>query len=126
MTWTEWKGGECPVEPETVVEVKTRKPGMTITGPASFSLLKWAHEGDSFDVVAYREAEQPKAKETLHEALRQCGWVVVAVAMIGVCGDMIRDTYNGEVKWLASGWIILAVAWTMKKFATRTARKEAK
>jgi hypothetical protein len=43
----------------------------------------------------------------------------------GAAGDVIRDTYNGEVKWLVVGFILFAVSWTIKSVA-RLARKDAK
>ena len=48
--WHVWNGGECPVHPESVVEVSIT--GDLGTGIAN--LWSWPHDGTSTDIVAFR------------------------------------------------------------------------
>jgi hypothetical protein len=55
--WIEWKGGECPVDPETKVRVELRD-GTRDTGLAREFL--WNHvdgrtAASRLDIIAYRE-----------------------------------------------------------------------
>jgi hypothetical protein len=50
--WITWTGGECPVAPETVVEVRLRdRTGGRAGSPET---LRWSHKGWAGDIVAYR------------------------------------------------------------------------
>jgi hypothetical protein len=59
--WVEWNGGECPVEPGTMVEVRFR-PFHYNPSPAEFATLildkpeekRWGHNGFAGDFIAYR------------------------------------------------------------------------
>jgi hypothetical protein len=60
--WIEWKGGECPVSPDTRVHVRMRhllypQDGrgveMTMTFRAG-DIEGWQHEGNAGDIIAYR------------------------------------------------------------------------
>lgn len=60
--WIEWRGGECPVEPDAIVEVRFRRPDILslddIT-PRDAGLFDWRHiySGGlvgSSDIIAYR------------------------------------------------------------------------
>ena len=54
----EWHGGECPVPPDTVVEVMRRSGA--VLGPGRAAGFLWYHDGDSADIVEYRiVSEQP-------------------------------------------------------------------
>lgn len=50
--WIEWKGGECPVPPETRVDVKNGRGWVHTRYPAES--WNWGHRGNSWDIVAYR------------------------------------------------------------------------
>lgn len=49
--WIEWHGGECPVDGCVKVEYRLRD-GDTSNEPAS--CLAWEHEGECYDIIAYR------------------------------------------------------------------------
>lgn len=51
--WIHWEGGECPVPPDTIVDMKFRN-GMLSNCPASRS--RWDHgaAGGEYDIIAYR------------------------------------------------------------------------
>lgn len=46
--WIEWSGGECPVEPNTLIRVKTKD------GRELCERLAWANAWDHPDLGAYR------------------------------------------------------------------------
>jgi hypothetical protein len=50
--WIEWKGGECPVEARTPVEIRFRSGTGTVLSRAG--QYSWEDDGKSFDIVAYR------------------------------------------------------------------------
>jgi len=50
--WIEWKGGECPVEIGTPIDLKFRDGALWLNDIASY--LDWRHMGDSRDIIAYR------------------------------------------------------------------------
>lgn len=52
--WIEWGGGEMPVSPESVVDVRWRAGGkMTVEAGGR----SWAHDGRFSDIIAYRVIE---------------------------------------------------------------------
>lgn len=57
--WIKWDGGECPVDRETLVEVKMRD-GCTAIGKAKYGV--WANTSLDYDIVAYRIVEPTKEK----------------------------------------------------------------
>lgn len=75
--WIEWDGGECPVNGDTVVEVKYRNPFPGHINNRQGCYFSWSHEGDDGDIIAYRlhqpqEAEQAEADEAdLNECIGQ-------------------------------------------------------
>lgn len=52
--WIPWSGGECPVAPETIVDVRLRE----IPEPYVYRVAKifdWSVDGEHpFDIIAYR------------------------------------------------------------------------
>lgn len=50
--WIHWVGGECPVPPESQVEVSFRN-GQSFTYLHAMS-LRWKHRDDFSDIIAYR------------------------------------------------------------------------
>ncbi|WP_293649063.1 hypothetical protein [uncultured Pantoea sp.] len=52
--WIEWKGGECPLAPEKVVDVKWRAGGVMTVEAGGRS---WTHDGKFHDIIAYRVIE---------------------------------------------------------------------
>ena len=50
--WIEWHGGECPVAPETRVEVKFRSGECNSKFKAG--TWNWKHSGWASDIIAYR------------------------------------------------------------------------
>ena len=48
--WYGWNGGECPVHPETVVEIGTGSEQLEDRADE----FSWSHDGDSGDIIAFR------------------------------------------------------------------------
>ena len=65
--WIEWKGGECPVSPDTEVYWRRRseegKPTADMERefkPAAY--LRWSHRSASSDIIAYRVIPTPSSE----------------------------------------------------------------
>lgn len=54
----EWAGGECPVDPDVMIEIHLRMGD--VVGPGAAHDWDWAHEAGSpdFDIIAYRVVSQ--------------------------------------------------------------------
>lgn len=52
--WIEWKGGECPVEPDAVVEVRMRDGRTATFDDGAVDEFWWGNDGCSVDILAYR------------------------------------------------------------------------
>jgi hypothetical protein len=59
--WIEWKGGECPVDRNSIVSIKMRGCGRSA---GSAFTLDWFHRGRDGDIIAYRLAkiDSPEGK----------------------------------------------------------------
>lgn len=51
--WQPWGGGECPEPAPVLVEYRMRC-GLTSTRGTPAGDVRWSHEGNGGDVVAYR------------------------------------------------------------------------
>ena len=51
--WKDWAGGECPEPAPVLVEYRMRC-GLTVTRGTPAGDVRWSHEGNGGDVVAYR------------------------------------------------------------------------
>lgn len=60
--WIEWRGGECPVAAGVRVDIKFRD-GRDIRNLHA-DLLRWTHNGNSADIVAYWASERVKKPES--------------------------------------------------------------
>jgi hypothetical protein len=63
MTWIDWKGGECPVPPGTLVEVQlrceSRKEAEANNGEGCPACSwDWSDRGFCYDIIAYRVIDQ--------------------------------------------------------------------
>lgn len=56
--WIEWSGGECPVAPETVVEIRVRDGNPYPTDTAD--KFYWLHGQLGSDIIAYRVVSTPE------------------------------------------------------------------
>jgi len=61
--WKLWGGGECPVPPDTLVEVRFRmmRNGLHVqSGPRRADTWQWQHRFGTGDVIYYRIREATK------------------------------------------------------------------
>ena len=73
--WIEWKGGECPVPADTVVNVRFRNGRESMSDACNWC---WSHGGSSEDIVAYRvvkeaDAATPKTTTDVAQILTERG-----------------------------------------------------
>lgn len=52
--WMLWHGGECPVDSDTIVEVKYRKPSPLHFNNDRAGDFTWSHDGSIGDIIGYR------------------------------------------------------------------------
>lgn len=52
--WIEWSGGERPVPAKTPVYYQLRNEERMEVGAQLASRLRWQHDGDPYDIIAYR------------------------------------------------------------------------
>ncbi|ABF71337.1 p089 [Rhizobium phage 16-3] len=55
--WIEWGGGDCPVEPEALVNIKCWHeklwPDSVKCAPSKAGALRWQHAGLGGDIISY-------------------------------------------------------------------------
>jgi hypothetical protein len=69
--WIEWKGGECPVSPDTEVYWRRRSEEGKPTADMEREFkpaadLRWSHRSASSDIIAYRIIPTTKAPGEEH------------------------------------------------------------
>ena len=52
--WIDWHGGECPVDSDTIVEVKYRNPSPLHFNNDRAGDFTWSQDGNAGDIIAYR------------------------------------------------------------------------
>lgn len=87
--WITWNGGKCPVEPETVVEVKLRDAAGPIGEAAS---RYWGWRGSPFDIVAYRVLDFGKSAPPPEKPFSSCITEAEEKAL-----EAVADLMNGLV-----------------------------
>ena len=74
--WIKWAGGECPVPPKTLVEIKLRSKH--VTGPVFAAHCEWKRHNHHADIVEYCvTASEIDAAEQM---LRANGYTVIPPA----------------------------------------------
>lgn len=111
--WTEWHGGECPVDSDAIVEVKYRKPNQYQFNNYRAGDFTWSHDGIDGDIIAYRlqhpgfksRANDDRLEQDLNECIGQDvdapEWSGEGLPPVGV-----------ECEWLASSdhdWVAVTV-----------------
>lgn len=76
--WIKWYGGECPVPPETMVEVKLRNRVLGQEGRAGRYF--WKHDGEDDDIVEYRIVTGQADLQAAEKLLRANGYTVTPPA----------------------------------------------
>ena len=73
-TWTKWEGGECPLPPDTLAEVKLRNG--TVREPSHAPCYRWYYLDNPSDIVEYRTVTEPPDLEAAEKLLRDNGYTV--------------------------------------------------
>ena len=72
--WIKWHGGECPVPPETMVQVKLRGG---IVGELRAGDYYWHHGGGDDDIVKYCIVTEQADLDAAEKLLRENGYTVI-------------------------------------------------
>lgn len=111
--WTEWHGGECPVDSDAIVEVKYRKPNPYQYNNDRAGDFSWAHDGIDGDIIAYRlqhpgfksRANDGRLEQDLNECIGQ------DIDVPEWKGDGIPPVGTVCMANLANGWTDVKVAY---------------
>ena len=76
--WIDWNGGECPVPPDTSVEVKFRCGIIKQAAPAKH--YRWSHDGDGLDIVGYCIATKQADLNAAEKLLFSYGYTIIPPA----------------------------------------------
>ena len=76
--WIKWNGGDCPVLPDTSVEVKLRCGIIKQAAPAKS--YRWRHDGDGVDIVEYRIVIEQADLNAAENLLLTYGYTVIPPA----------------------------------------------
>ena len=91
--WIKWHGGECPVLPDTMVEVKLRRGAPEREERAGRYF--WNHEGEDDeddDIVEYRTVTEQADLESAEKLLRDNGYTVTPPAKPLTFEDVVPMT----------------------------------
>lgn len=77
--WIEWRGGDCPVDSDAIVEVKYRWHNQHQYSNDRAGDFDWEHTGSSCDIIAYRlqnqvidsRANDDRLEQDLNECIEQ-------------------------------------------------------
>ncbi|CAM8502202.1 hypothetical protein [Enterobacter asburiae] len=104
--WIPWRGGECPVDGDVVVDVKFRAQGQADLDGDFADNFRWEHFSNGADVVAYRlhKSEHHKPQwdgEGLPPVGTRCEFISNdtswgEVDVIGIDGDKVVFKPSGE------------------------------
>ena len=88
--WIKWAGGECPVPPETLVEVKLRNGQRHA---ASYAVCyDWSHDDVDADIMEYRTITEQPDLEAAEQLLRANGYTVIPPAKPLTFEDVVPMT----------------------------------
>ena len=103
--WIEWHGGDCPVPPDTMVEVKLRSG--KVLGPDHAFNYYWHHDDDGGDIVEYRTVSEQPDLEAADRLLRANGYNVVPPVKPLTFEDVVPMTEappRGTDYWVICPW----------------------
>ena len=88
--WIKWHGGECPVPPDTMVDVKFRRVAPEREERAGRYF--WNHEGEGDDIVEYRTVTEQADLDAAEQLLRANGYNVIPPAKPLTFDDVVPMT----------------------------------
>ena len=101
--WIKWDGGECPVPPDTRVEVKLRSGN--VMGPRLAYRYRWKHIDSNGDIVEYRTVTEQADLEAAEQMLRANGYTITPPAKPLTFEDVVPMTEvpeKGTRYWMLS------------------------
>ena len=102
--WIKWHGGECPVPPDTLVEVKLRC-GHICYGPRRAGDYFWKHAYGATDIFSYQVAIEQSDLEAAEQLLRANDYTVIPPTRPLTFEDVVPMTEappDGTVYWVVS------------------------
>lgn len=109
--WIEWKGGECPVPSDTLVEVRIRS-GEEEAGYTA-GRYWWSNHGESSDIVAYRvvrPAEKPVSRGGVKHDQGKPMTGLMLQDFARALETVATVTTFGAQKYSPSGWLAVPEA----------------
>ena len=100
--WIKWYGGECPVPPDTKVEVKLRC-GHVCDEPRRAGDCFWKHGYGETDIVSYSTVTEQPDLEAAEQLLRANGYTITPPAKPLTFDDVVPMTEappEGTVYWV--------------------------
>ena len=96
----DWNGGECPVPPETKVEVELRGGAVREARAGDYY---WDHYDDDGDIVSYRTVIEPPDLEAAEKLLRENGYAITPPTRPFTFEDVVPMTeapHKGTWYWV--------------------------
>ena len=109
--WIKWHGGECPVPPDTLVEVKLRSGAFAAKRRAGSDW--WHHNGGSADIIAYRTVTEQADLDAAEQLLRANDYTVIPPAKPRTFEDVVPMTEappKGAEYWIANPFYATGVS----------------
>lgn len=94
--WIKWHGGECPVPPDTLVEVKLRC-GHICYGPRRAGDYFWKHQYGATDIFSYQVVIEQSDLEAAEQLLRANDYTVIPPAKPLTFEDVVPMTEAPEI-----------------------------
>ena len=88
--WIKWDGGECPVPPDTRIEIKCRTG--KVLGPRLAYRFRWKHIDSGGDIVEYRTSTEQPDLEAAEKLLRENGYTIIPPAKPPTFEDVVPMT----------------------------------
>ena len=101
--WIKWHGGECPVPPDTTVEVEFRNG--QVQGPCRAFRYRWNHIDNHGDIIKYHIVIEQADLEAAEKLLRDNGYGIIPPAKPLTFEDVVPMTEappEGTVYWVVS------------------------
>lgn len=99
----DWQGGICPVELETLVEVKFSGGGPT-TARRPAGVFNWAHNHYNGDIIAYRVIEAPKPQVNTPDGFTPWSGGEIPVGFWALVSVVLRNGNRGSCPAADLNW----------------------
>lgn len=100
--WIEWKGGKCPVQEGTMVDIRYRDgvekmniPALKLNPGRDATISFWRNDGYKNDIIAYRLNQTESQAES--QAAKDDGWIACVELMPEETESMGGDDFSPDV-----------------------------